>query len=143
MLIKGKKITMCGEDKLYFPEGCWTGCPTEPNISLVFSLYDPEDIHRGQYAPGEVARFILIVKNIGDEDIKNVSTWIGGGHDKWQTWDAALLKVGEERQYFYELTIAPDGMINYRVGAETAGYGAESNTPVYADKRFMINVRIR
>ena len=142
MQVKGKKISICGEDKLYFPEGCWTGCPTEPNISFVFSLYDPEHIHRGQYAPGEVARFIIIVKNTGDEDIKNVSTWIGRPSHQWQTWDAALLKVGEERQYFYDLTIAPDGMLNYMVIADTVGYGAESNTPVYGEKIFRINLRV-
>lgn len=147
MLIKGKKISICGEDKLYFPEGCWTGCPVNPNMAFTFALYDPENIHHGQYAPGEVARFIMVIKNTGEEDIKNIVTWIGSYHVQeawWKEWDLPLLKIGEERQYFYDLTIAPDGMINYTVYAGSVGCGVDSNEPAGVEyKSLMINLRIQ
>ena len=147
MPTKRNDISICGDDKLYFPEGCPEGCPVKPNMTFAFALYDPEHIHHGQYEPGEVARFIMVIKNTGEEDIKNIVTWIGFYHveeARWEEWDLPLLRIGEERQYFYDLTIAPNGMINYTVYAGSVGFGVDSNEPAGVEyKSRTINVRMR
>ena len=65
MLIKGKKISICGEDKLYFPEGCWISCDNLPVLTLTIKVTSSPATGNG-YRAGETVIYKATLTNISE-----------------------------------------------------------------------------
>lgn len=100
MLIKNKKISICGEDKLYFSEGCWQSCDNIPVLTLTVSITSSPENHWG-YQTDEVVTYEAVLTNDGD----SVTNKINISDSFGTTYRSRRLASGESEVFSFSHTV--------------------------------------
>lgn len=123
MLIKNRKISMCGEDKLYFSEGCWQSCDNIPVLTLTVSITSSPENHWG-YQTDEVVTYDAVLTNDGN----SVTNKINISDSFGTTFMSNRLASGESEVFSFSHTVTAaevaEGPFTITIAADDFAYAS-------------------